>query len=453
MAEPTPAERLAQLRQRWERDPKSRLFLQLAEEYRRAGRLSEAVRILESGLGHHPTYVAAQVVMGRCLLETGDMPRAVKVFERAVALDPTQIVANRLLVEAYLGVDDVAKARERLDIYRVLNDRDTEIEGLESRIAALGGVSRPVLVRGRPERDDRSGERRLPGAPAVAAATAPGSRPVAAAATESAPSAAVETPWAPAAAPARTRGRVETPFGALHRPADTRRIIAAFASGGIFPVALRPAAARPTALLRAEVAPPEPPSLKVESSAPEPVWSPEPTPEPSFAFESAATAATEPPPAREQGGWSLPPLEFGTPAAAEEESELESTSPSLPAPSWSEPEPSAVESLPAGAGDVVTTAATGSTTLGSLYLAQGHLDDAEESFEAVLRSRPDDAEARRGLDEVRRRKSEAAAAFFDEPVAAAEDSAAVVGGLTARKIDVLRQFMARMRRGSSAHVS
>ncbi len=111
MPEPSPAERLALLRQRWERDPKSRLFLQLAEEYRRAGRLSEAVRILESGLAHHPTYAAAQVVMGRCLLETGDMPRAVSILERAVALDPTQIVANRLLVEAYLGVENVAKAR------------------------------------------------------------------------------------------------------------------------------------------------------------------------------------------------------------------------------------------------------------------------------------------------------------------------------------------------------
>ena len=79
--------------------------------------------------------------------------------------------------------------------------------------------------------------------------------------------------------------------------------------------------------------------------------------------------------------------------------------------------------------------------------------DAEQSFEAVLETRPADAEARAGLAEVRRRKVDAAKAFFVDAPEPAEMPGAVIGGLTARKVDVLRQFMSRMRRGSQPDVS
>ena len=40
-------DRLTQLRSRWESDPSSRIFLQLAEEYRHQGRVREALEVLE----------------------------------------------------------------------------------------------------------------------------------------------------------------------------------------------------------------------------------------------------------------------------------------------------------------------------------------------------------------------------------------------------------------------
>jgi Tfp pilus assembly protein PilF len=462
MADPTPAERLAALRQRWERDQKSRVFLQLAEEYRRAGRLSEAVRILESGLAHHPTYVAAQVVMGRCLIETGDMPRAVKVFERAIALDPTQIVANRLLVDAYLGVDDVGKARQRLDLYRVLNDRDVEIEALEARIAAAGGTARPVITRGRPESHDRlrrSGERSLPplSPPAFAASSPPVASYVEPPLAPRAPMApmsprpkvssqpAAGARWGPSPQSAATRGRAETPFGDLHRPGDALRIVAAIAAGGVFPVAA-PRRGTPAGPFRPVApehrAPPPIDELIYSPSAAAPAYEPPPLAAP--AYEPPPTVA-EPLPAPVPSWTAFEPFEPVTePAAAFDEP--------LFAP---EPLAAVVEPPPSSAPAAAPTSAASaaSATLGSLYLAQGHLDDAEESFEAVLASRPGDAEARAGLAEVRRRKAEAAAAFSEELSPAQPDSAAVVGGLTAKKIDLLRQFMTRMRRGSQPHVS
>jgi tetratricopeptide (TPR) repeat protein len=318
------------------------------------------------------------------------MPRATTVLERAVRLDPAQLVANRLLVEAYLGADRVDKARERLDLYRDLNLRDPDIGALEARVGVLGGVTRPL-----PAPSRGAGFRASSDAIVVPRLDAPAVAPRDEATVRS--TASSFEPEPPAVPAASTGLRAEQPFLTIHGADAARRIVTRFAASGIFPVAaLRPAARRGPA----PVAVPVPAGERAAAPA-APVRAPEPT------FELSPEPGIE----------SLP--------AAEE----------IPIP--------AVAAPPRPA----------SSTLGGLYMAQGHLDDAEQSFEAVLEARPADEEARAGLAEVRRRKVDAAKAFFLDAPEPEEMPGAVVGGLTARKIDVLRQFMSRMRRGSQPHVS
>jgi Tfp pilus assembly protein PilF len=134
-------DRLSQLRSRWEADPASRVFLQLAEEYRHQGRLHEALGVLDEGLKEHPGYLSALVAKGRCLLELGQAEPAREVLERVVRQDATQMVANKLLVRAYLDTGQAARARERLDLYSLLHDGDPEVEDLRARIQRLDGGS------------------------------------------------------------------------------------------------------------------------------------------------------------------------------------------------------------------------------------------------------------------------------------------------------------------------
>src|SRR5260370_38104570 len=142
--------RVTQLRGRWQSDPSSRVFLQLAEEYRHLGRMKDALEVLETGLREHPGYLSALVAKGRCLLELGEPARAREVLERVVQQDATQMVANKLLVRAYLETGEAERARQRLDLYTLLNDRDPEIDELDRRGPAAGrpppaaGGSRPA---------------------------------------------------------------------------------------------------------------------------------------------------------------------------------------------------------------------------------------------------------------------------------------------------------------------
>jgi tetratricopeptide (TPR) repeat protein len=129
--------RLVELRSRWEQDRASRLFLQLAEEYRRCGMPRDALAILDEGLRHHPTSLAGQVLLGRCRLDIGEGEGAVVALEGVIRRDPTHMVAYRHLVDAYLLVRDAERARSRLDLYAQLNPQDVELPALEARVGDL----------------------------------------------------------------------------------------------------------------------------------------------------------------------------------------------------------------------------------------------------------------------------------------------------------------------------
>src|SRR3954451_12290533 len=143
------SDRLTQLKSRWESDPTSRVFLQLAEEYRHQGRVKEALEGLDRGLKEHPGYLSALVAKGRCHLELGEPEPSRAVLERVVKQDATQMVANKLLVRAYLDTGEPERARERLDLYTLLNDSDPEIEELRRRLRAME-QPRAAATSGRP---------------------------------------------------------------------------------------------------------------------------------------------------------------------------------------------------------------------------------------------------------------------------------------------------------------
>src|SRR5256885_15589743 len=102
--------KIEELRFRLKTDAKSRLFYPLAEELRKIGRFDEAEQVLRSGLEHHPTYLSAWVGLGRVLRDQKKNDRAVEALSKALQLDPGNVVAARLLGDAYLDLGDKVEA-------------------------------------------------------------------------------------------------------------------------------------------------------------------------------------------------------------------------------------------------------------------------------------------------------------------------------------------------------
>ena len=85
--------RIEDLRRRAESDPASIVFAALAEEYRRAGRLEEAIATCRAGLEHHPTFLSARVTLGRALIEVGELEEATDVLEHVLNAAPENLAA------------------------------------------------------------------------------------------------------------------------------------------------------------------------------------------------------------------------------------------------------------------------------------------------------------------------------------------------------------------------
>ena len=95
--------RINDLRLRVERDPASIAFAQLAEEYRRAGQLDEAVQTCRAGLAIHPEYTSARVTLGRALLASGRLDDANAELRLVLAETPDNVAAVRALAETCRG--------------------------------------------------------------------------------------------------------------------------------------------------------------------------------------------------------------------------------------------------------------------------------------------------------------------------------------------------------------
>ena len=127
MIDPRAEARIRDLRRRMGQSAASPLFVGLAEEYRAAGRLPEAIAALEKGLAAHPGYVAAQVLLGRAYLEAGRAEDAARLFASALVLDPANMVSARSLAEIHLSRGEKGEAFSKYKLYHALSgDRAVE---------------------------------------------------------------------------------------------------------------------------------------------------------------------------------------------------------------------------------------------------------------------------------------------------------------------------------------
>ncbi len=121
MADHDQEARLRDLKERVEREPGSRFFVPLAEEYRKAGRVPDAIKALESGLAVHPAYVAARVALARAYLEVGRIDESMQNFSKALVDDPSNLVAAKALGDIHLSRGEPMEALKRYLRFRAVS--------------------------------------------------------------------------------------------------------------------------------------------------------------------------------------------------------------------------------------------------------------------------------------------------------------------------------------------
>jgi tetratricopeptide (TPR) repeat protein len=128
MAQPGINAKIEELQFRIKTDPRSRLFFPLAEELRKNGRLPEAEQVLRTGLVVHATYLSAWVSLGRVLREQHKNADAVDALNTALQVDPGNVVAARLLADAYFDLGEKVEAIKKYKLVHALMPSDEELE-------------------------------------------------------------------------------------------------------------------------------------------------------------------------------------------------------------------------------------------------------------------------------------------------------------------------------------
>lgn len=108
-------------------DPESRAFAPLAEAYRKANRLDDAIRTARAGLEVHPGYSGGLLVLGRALYETRELDPAAEVLQKAVADSPENYLGQKFLGKALKDKGDVQGALRALEAANFLSPEDEEV--------------------------------------------------------------------------------------------------------------------------------------------------------------------------------------------------------------------------------------------------------------------------------------------------------------------------------------
>ena len=118
------------------KDPHSKVFMPLAEEYGKAGMWQEAAGVLEDGLKLYPGFITAMVALGRAYDQMGKATKAKTILEESVKLSPENLRAHRTLIKIYTSQGLMEMALQSCAVILAVNPRDEEALSVQS---ALGG--------------------------------------------------------------------------------------------------------------------------------------------------------------------------------------------------------------------------------------------------------------------------------------------------------------------------
>ena len=133
-------DRLRELQEKFEENPR-RYFAPLANEYRKGGQPKRAIEICRTHLAQMPGHMSGQIVFGQSLFEVGEYEEARQVFERALALDPENLIALRSLGDMSLQAGNTVEARKWYVRLLDADPKDTNVSALVADIDAAAAAA------------------------------------------------------------------------------------------------------------------------------------------------------------------------------------------------------------------------------------------------------------------------------------------------------------------------
>lgn len=125
---------IARLAERYSKEPKSRIFVQLADAYRKNNMVDEALEVIKQGLQYHPNYPLAYLILGKCYFDKRMYAQSKDALEKTIEFDPINIVALRMLAQVCETLKDEAC---QLKAYKAIVSIDPTDEMARNKLNTL----------------------------------------------------------------------------------------------------------------------------------------------------------------------------------------------------------------------------------------------------------------------------------------------------------------------------
>lgn len=116
------------------KEPGSKVFIPLAEEYGKVGRWEEAVVVLEDGLKTYPGFITAMVALGRAYEQVNQPVKAKAILEEAIKVSPDNLRAHRTLAKLYAAQGAKDAAIRSCNVILAVNPQDQEALALRASL-------------------------------------------------------------------------------------------------------------------------------------------------------------------------------------------------------------------------------------------------------------------------------------------------------------------------------
>ena len=130
---------IAKLSERFNKDPKSRMFVQLADAYRKNNMIDEALEVLNKGLQYHSQYPLAYLIQGKCFIDKRMLNQARESFEKTISLDPQNVLALQMLAQTCESLKDEAGM---ISAYQAIITIDPLDEATKAKLMRLEGTQK-----------------------------------------------------------------------------------------------------------------------------------------------------------------------------------------------------------------------------------------------------------------------------------------------------------------------
>lgn len=136
---------------RYQQDPSSRIFAPLAELYRKAGLVDEALEIAREGLRVHPHFVGGRVALARALFDKKRYEEVIAELLPIIRDVPDNLVAQRMLAESCLILGRVAEALGAYKMLLYYSPADAEVARMVKELEAQAYEKGLLVLRKDPE--------------------------------------------------------------------------------------------------------------------------------------------------------------------------------------------------------------------------------------------------------------------------------------------------------------